>query len=104
MPSREYILRGLATDAIDHEEYDSFGLHRSKQEFTADQVRYVLDFGIVRKMVFDEERAMQPLGELPPGLLSKRVHSISIPSGPSEPHICGHPIMVDEPSNLGCAT
>ena len=23
------------------------------------QVRYVLDFGIVRKMVFDEERAMQ---------------------------------------------
>ena len=26
------------------------------------KVRYVLDFGIVRKMVFDEERAMQWLG------------------------------------------
>ena len=26
---------------------------------TLTKVRYVLDFGIVRKMVFDEERAMQ---------------------------------------------
>ena len=29
------------------------------QETLSPQVRYVLDFGIVRKMVFDEERAMQ---------------------------------------------
>jgi len=33
--------------------------HHSALHGVAPQVRYVLDFGIVRKMVFDEERAMQ---------------------------------------------
>ena len=33
--------------------------HHSALHSVAPQVRYVLDFGIVRKMVFDEERAMQ---------------------------------------------
>ena len=35
--------------------------HPTRSSITIPDVRYVLDFGIVRKMVFDEERAMQSL-------------------------------------------